>query len=124
MVMRPMPAATSEKRPNPQVMRTKAAVLAATQQLISEAGVGGVTFERVSEKSGVARSTIYRYWASTSALIVDAFASLITPLPDILRTRSLAENLTVNYEWMMEGLHSSDWSAMLPAMIEGARLDE
>jgi AcrR family transcriptional regulator len=47
-------------------------VLTATLDLLTEAGLGGLTIDDVSKPSGVARTTIYRHWPNRNALIVDA----------------------------------------------------
>ncbi len=44
-----------------------AATLAATYELLSETGLGGVSVDEVSRRSGVAKTTIYRYWARLHA---------------------------------------------------------
>jgi AcrR family transcriptional regulator len=45
----------------------KAASLAAAYELLTEAGLSGVSFDEVSRRSGVAKTTIYRYWPTRSA---------------------------------------------------------
>src|SRR5437899_1011281 len=37
-------------------------------ELLSEAGLGGVSVDAVSKRSGVAKTTIYRHWPSRTAL--------------------------------------------------------
>ena len=68
-----------------------------------ELGPSAVTIERVAERSGVARSTIYRRWTDIDRLFLDAFAeltklgpqTLIGDLQSDLRgfARTYAENL-------------------------------
>ncbi|MBK6662917.1 MAG: helix-turn-helix transcriptional regulator [Thermoflexaceae bacterium] len=42
-----------------------------------EGGASFVTIERVAERSGVAKTTIYRHWDSRSQVLFDAFAGLV-----------------------------------------------
>ena len=68
--------------PDPRVVRTRARVMAAAWELLNEVGFDGVTVELVSERSGVARSSLYRHWRTMPELLRDAFAAQAT-LPDV-----------------------------------------
>lgn len=61
--------------PDPRLARTRARVLHSAWQLLNEVGFDGVTVELVSDRSGVARSTLYRHWRSKEELLRDAFAA-------------------------------------------------
>jgi len=76
------------------VRRSKEAVMAATYELLQETGLGGLTVDAVSERSGVAKTTIYRHWPTRSALVIDACSKLGTrrEVPD---TGSLAGDMAV-----------------------------
>lgn len=67
---------------DPRVQRTRRRVLAAAYELLTEVGFDGVTIELVSARSGVARSTLYRHWASKSEILRDAFAEVSGAAPD------------------------------------------
>ena len=60
---------------DPRVARTRSRVLGAAWELLNEVGFDGVTVELVSERSGVARSTMYRHWRTMPELLRDAFAA-------------------------------------------------
>lgn len=47
-------------------------VLAAARDLLSKRGLHGFTLDAVADGAGVSRSAIYRRWASTDELILDA----------------------------------------------------
>ena len=86
-----------------RVIRTEQVIFGATLALMHELGPSAVTIERVAERSGVARSTIYRRWTDVDRLFVDAFAELTKLRPQTLTgqveadlrgfARSYAENL-------------------------------
>ena len=61
--------------PDPRIARTRARVLDAAWELLNEVGFDGVTVELVSDRSGVARSTLYRHWRTMPELLRDAFAA-------------------------------------------------
>ncbi|MEU6832005.1 TetR/AcrR family transcriptional regulator [Nocardia beijingensis] len=61
------------------------AVLCATAELLDEQGYGKITIEGVAARSGVAKSTIYRWWKSKPALVMEAQAEAVAqrmPEPD------------------------------------------
>lgn len=63
-----------------RVARTRQAVVAAVAALLSEEGVAGITHQRVAERSGVGRATLYRHWPTPVDLMLDALAVLDEPL--------------------------------------------
>ncbi|WP_405132651.1 TetR/AcrR family transcriptional regulator [Nocardia sp. NBC_01388] len=61
------------------------AVLAAAAQLLEEHGYRDLTMERIAARSGVAKSTIYRWWRSRPELVMEAYARTVAqrmPEPD------------------------------------------
>jgi AcrR family transcriptional regulator len=72
----------------------KLATLRAAAELLEEVGYRGLTIEGVAARSGVAKSTIYRWWASKGALVMDAYSHAVArrmPEPD---TGTVAGDLT------------------------------
>jgi AcrR family transcriptional regulator len=57
----------------PRCDATRKAVLAAAYDLLAEGGLSRFTIEGVAARSGVARSTIYRWWPSKGALAMEGF---------------------------------------------------
>lgn len=50
----------------------KVATLEADTELLEEVGYRGLTIKGIAPRSGVAKTTIYRWWASKVALVMDA----------------------------------------------------
>jgi AcrR family transcriptional regulator len=69
-------------RVDPRVEQTRRLVLEATFALISEAGFAGATVERIAERSGVARSSIYRHWPSPLPAVHLAALAPLTDRPE------------------------------------------
>jgi AcrR family transcriptional regulator len=72
-------------RPGGRTARTRAAVGAAVQAELLEAGYAGTTMERIAQRAGVAKTTLYRRWSSVAQLVVEIFADAAAtgiPLPD------------------------------------------
>ena len=113
------------KGPEP-LRRSKEAVmgasLAAAYQLLTESGLSGVSVDEVSRRSGVAKTTIYRYWPSRSALLLDACMQFAPRLqtPD---TGSFRGDLTALALGLAERLQTGRWSSAMPSIIDAAERD-
>ncbi|WP_086849700.1 TetR/AcrR family transcriptional regulator [Amycolatopsis kentuckyensis] len=105
-----------------RVQRSKAAVLAQTYELLSAGGIGGVSIDEVSRRSGVAKTTIYRHWPSRAALLLEA-CSTIGSAPAVPDTGSFGEDLVALTEELAEQLRSARWAAVLPSIVDAAERD-
>jgi AcrR family transcriptional regulator len=115
-------APAAEEALDARVLRSKQAVLAATFELLSETGLAGVSVDAVAERSGVAKTTIYRHWSSRAALLLDACAKMNIPreAPD---TGSLRGDVTVLMHDIAGRLQTARFSATLPSVIDAAERD-
>ena len=105
-----------------RVQRSKEAVLASTYALLSEGGIGGVSMDEVSRRSGVSKTTIYRHWPSRSALLMTACATMGSP-PEVPDTDSFEGDLDALVGDLAEQLRSARWPAILPSIIDAAERD-
>lgn len=65
---------------DPRVERSRSAVLDAAVTLFVEGGLKAVTVDAVTERSGVAKTTIYRHWPNRDALLVDTYLLCAPPM--------------------------------------------
>jgi len=116
------PAAEAAESLDGRVIRSKQAVLAATFELLSEAGLAGVSVDAVAERSRVAKTTIYRHWSSRAALLLDACAKMNVKreAPD---TGSLRGDLALLMSDIAGRLQTARFSATLPSVIDAAERD-
>jgi len=105
-----------------RVRRSKEAVLGATLELLTESGVGGVSVDEVSRRSGVAKTTIYRHWATRSDLILDACSRLSAEqeAPD---TGGFESDVTALLAGIAKLLVTARWSSVVPSIIDAAERD-
>lgn len=73
--------ASSDPSLHPQVQRSRAAVLEAVVALIEEEGAAAVTHQRVAQRAGVGRATVYRHWPEAVDLLTDALALALASFP-------------------------------------------
>lgn len=112
----------SPQEPDGRVLRSKRAVLEATHQLLTEAGLGGVSVDEVSKRSGVAKTTIYRHWPSRSALLLEA-CSTLSARPQAPDTGSLHGDLETLSISVSARLRTAGWATILPSIIDAAERD-
>ncbi|MGB7860589.1 MAG: TetR/AcrR family transcriptional regulator [Acidimicrobiia bacterium] len=108
---------------DPRIQRTRRLVLDATTQLIGEVGFGRTTIEAVSERSGVARSTIYRHWPSRPALLMESVGKSVESIetPD---TGDLRTDLRQNFSHLCSLLSDQSRKAVFASFLSESTRDE
>lgn len=75
-------ARDAARRPGrPRSERAEQAIIGAVMDAIGDRGLEGVRCEDVAARAGVGKATLYRRWPSKEDLLIAAFASMKTPLP-------------------------------------------
>lgn len=101
-----------------QIERTVQTVLDATLELLSEVGYRNLTIQLIAERSGVARSTIYRHWNNVPDIALTAFDNALGPTPFQPDSGSIREDLRRLYQQLSKALKRSVWGRSLPSLIE------
>lgn len=125
------PAATSregsgmgDKAPvDPRVLVSRERVLTTTLDLLMETGLGELTIDDISRRSGVAKTTIYRHWANRSALVIDACARMTDGAQAPPDTGSLEGDLRTILTDIADLLGTARWSSILPSIVDAAEHD-
>lgn len=108
---------------DPRVLRTRGAVLAAARHVLLEEGWERVTLTRVAERSGYARTTLYRHWPQRHDLLRD----LISEEVHLLHTApsgALREDLVAELEAFRLAVATSGLGRVMIAIAQQARNDE
>jgi len=106
-----------------RVSRSKEKVVRVTLDLLAERGVAGTSVEAIAERSGVAKTTVYRHWPTKADVVLDAIATCIEPARDP-DTGSLPGDLHELVGGLCEALSSTPWAAFMPSLIDAAQRDE
>jgi AcrR family transcriptional regulator len=77
----PSPSGASSGGGRPRDAQIDRRVLTAARQLLVQRGIHAMSLDAVAERAKVARSTIYRRWASSDELILDAIDDALGQLP-------------------------------------------
>jgi AcrR family transcriptional regulator len=64
--------------------RSRRAILTAATDLVHEVGYRKLTIEAIAARAGVGKQTIYRWWSSKGAVVLDGFLAAVNENPDDL----------------------------------------
>lgn len=109
--------------PDPRIPRTRQRVMAATLELLAEGGFRATTIEKVAQRSGVAKSSIYRHWPGLPALILDSFTMINPAPPPFVPTGSLRQDLHDFLTALANAVTGSRWGALMASLVEIAERD-
>jgi AcrR family transcriptional regulator len=100
-----------------RVARTHAAVMQAATDLLVEGGPNAMTVDAVVARSGVAKSTVYRHWATRDDLVNDVFHHC-APLLDLPgEDTSFVPALRELAYSLVKMLGDPSWRRLMPAMM-------
>jgi AcrR family transcriptional regulator len=114
------------QRPHTGRQRNEAArqaILDAALELLGESAGAGVTVDAIAARAGVGKQTIYRWWPSKYAVLLDAIlqrARLDVPAPD---TGNVATDLREFLRGTFRGARNAGTAAFLRAMMGQAQQD-
>lgn len=108
-----------KKLGRPRSEKTKNAVLSAAYDLLLENGFGAVTIEKIADRAGVSKATIYKWWPNKAAVIMDAFfdaAVVRLPVPD---TGSVISDMIIQVNNLANFLLSQEGKVINEIIAEG-----
>lgn len=116
----PMSPSARPKRARRRGAELEGVILRAAAEELTESGYAGLTMDRVAQRAGTNKNTIYRRWPSRAALGIAAYrqlAAAAAPGPDTgeLRGDVLELLRRTNRSW------SSPTGGILRALLAGAR---
>lgn len=76
--------------------RSRRATLDAALELCTEKGYGRVSIEAIAARAGVSKKTIYRWWPSKSAVMLEAFTEALVGTTPFVDTGDIAADLRSN----------------------------
>lgn len=105
---------------------SRAMVLESAASLLAERGAAAFTIEAVIERSGVARSTIYRHWSSRKELLRSVIGHLTGEAPALPDTGSLRGDLLEFFLFSLDRVTSNRFDSRLrslPSLMDLAKGD-
>lgn len=108
---------------DPRIERTRRVVLNATADMVADVGFDNMTIEGVSERCGVARSTIYRHWPGKDELLVEAIKDRMVT-PPAIDTGSLRSDVVEFLSDLAGWFSTKDGVMMALSLLVSAHRDE
>jgi len=105
---------------NPRTTRVRHIILDAATDLLIREGANAVTVVRIAEQSGVARTTIYRYWPDLTALLIDAIDRVVSPHVPTSITDHLEADLTTALSNLRMRMTKKPFRIIFAALLDHA----
>jgi AcrR family transcriptional regulator len=81
--------------------RSHEAIIGATQELLVERGYPDLTIEGIAARAGVGKQTIYRWWPSKAALVLEAYLAGSEAVPLPAEGTTAHEDVTALLGWLI-----------------------
>jgi len=117
-------AASVQERGRRRSERSHQAIIAATRELLVERGYPAVTIEGIAERAGVGKQTIYRWWPSRAALVLEAYlssADAVAPPPGGRGTR---DDVRALLGWLIAVLAEPTGGHVLAGLVADLQHDD
>ena len=102
---------------DPRIAKTHAAVMTAATELLVEGGPEALTVDGVVARSGVAKSTVYRHWATRDDLVAAVFDTCAPDVDEPDASLPAAEALRALTHQLAGSLSDPRWRRLLPALL-------
>ncbi len=107
---------------DPRIERTKSVVLDAAFAVIGDVGFAGATIDAIAQRSGVARSTIYRHWPDRVDLLIEAMGNTVGSVESVT-TGNLHDDLAALALQIGTVLSSEPIGSVIASIILESRRD-
>jgi AcrR family transcriptional regulator len=111
------------QRPGGRTARVRADVLRAAGDVLAERGLAGLDLSDVAERAGVGKTTVYRRWGTTTALVADLLVDMAETSSPRSRKASLLEDLQANALLVQKTLDDPRQGSLFAALIAAATCD-
>ena len=100
-----------------------ASILSAALALGEEVGFEALTMEGIADRTGVAKTTLYRRWPNVSALVMDAFLSEVMRAAPIRDKATARESFAASMKLLARAYRGQQGKIMKP-LLGRAQVDE
>ena len=103
--------------------RAHRAILEAAYELALDRGPAKVTIDAIAARAGVGKQTIYRWWPSKGALLLDVLADAVGAVSEMPDTGDVVADLTTQMTAVTD-LFRSDFARFYTGLIAEAQADD
>jgi AcrR family transcriptional regulator len=97
--------------------RSHRAILEATQELLVERGYPAVSIEGIAARAGVGKQTIYRWWPSKPALVLEAYLTGEDAVPHPEPAGSTREDVRALLGWLVSVLAEPTGGGVVAGLV-------
>ena len=116
-------AAPTETRGRRRSQRSHDAIVAATQELLLERGYAELTIEGIAARAGVGKQTIYRWWPSRAALVLEAYLAGEEAVPPPAESPSVREDVRALLGWLIAVLAEPTGGPVVAGLVSDLQHD-
>jgi AcrR family transcriptional regulator len=113
----------TETRGRRRSERSHHAIIAATQELLLERGYANVTIEGIAARAGVGKQTIYRWWPSRAALVLEAYLAGEEAVRPPTASRSARDDVRALLGWLIAVLAEPTGGPVVAGLISDLQHD-
>jgi AcrR family transcriptional regulator len=111
--------------PNPdrRSERARQAILDAALELCQEQSFAGLTMEGIAKRAGVGKQTIYRWWSSKAAILLEALTDRATATLEFPDTGDIVADLRAQMSTVVGAFNDPMFAAYSRGLIAAAQSD-
>jgi AcrR family transcriptional regulator len=102
---------------------SRQAILAAAIEICGTAGFAAASIEAIARRAGVGKQTIYRWWTSKGAVLLDAINTALGDTTDFPDTGDVVADMTSQMYGVMRFFNNAELSPVFRAVVAGAQDD-
>ena len=103
--------------------RSHQAIIAATRELLVERGYPDVTIEAIAARAGVGKQTIYRWWPSRAALVLEAYLSSADVVTPPAAGRTTGDDIRALLGWLIAVLAEPTGGRVVAGLVADIQHD-
>ena len=107
----------ASKGGRPRSVQSQQAILDATLTLLAAEGFEAMSIEAIAARAGVGKKTIYRWWNSKEALVIDAIKNVQQVKNPVIDTGSLRDDLIALFRNTLQAWSSPDARSLLLELV-------
>lgn len=107
----------TSKGGRPRSVQSQQAILDATLALLATEGFEAMSIEAIAARAGVGKKTIYRWWSSKEALVIDAIKNVQQMKNPVIDTGSLRDDLIALFRNTFQTWSSPDARGLLIELV-------
>lgn len=101
----------------------RAAALTAAGEMLFETGLPGLTFDKIAQRAGVSKMTLYKWWPSPGALAFEAYFTAVEPRLAFDDTGDIAHDLRSQLRSFVRLLTAERGGPVIAALVGAAQHD-